>query len=70
MRTAPTGAWDLWRDEVRMGARSALDYDELFVAAWMDAGGLDALEDGLPELAAMWFTESEYHVLRMGVARV
>lgn len=66
MTPLPTGAWNLWRDEVNKGVRSALEPDLLMRAAWCDACGLDALEDGLPQLAEMWFAESRAYILKMG----
>lgn len=55
-----TGAWDVWRDEVRAGRRTAdFPADALYFAAYCDAMGLDRLDDGELHLAAMWFAESE-----------
>lgn len=54
-----TGAFDRWRDEVRAGIRTTDEpVDALFRAALCDANGLDALDDGMPELAQMLFEES------------
>ena len=66
MTPLPTGAWNLWRDEVLRGVRDRNDPDLLFRAAWCDANGLDALDDGFPMLAAAWFTESARYVALMG----
>lgn len=65
MTPLPTGAWNLWRDEVRAEKRSATDPDLLMRAAWCDAHGLDALDDGLLELAEMWFAESAAYLIQM-----
>lgn len=66
MTPLPTGAWNLWRDEMRAGVRTADDIDPLRNAAWCDACGLDALEDGLPRLAEMWFGEARILIHEMG----
>lgn len=65
MRATPTGAFDLFRDELRAGIRTMSDVDELYLAAWCEGWGLQRQREGFPELAAMWFTEAEAHVLNM-----
>jgi hypothetical protein len=64
----PLGAYDLWRDELRDGLRNGMDVDELMLAAWCEAWGIQRLAEGDEYLAAMWFAEAEYHVLRMEAA--
>jgi len=55
-----TGAWDRFRAEVRQGRRGRWEpRDQLFEAAYYDALGLDAYEDRLYALAALWFAESQ-----------
>lgn len=66
MTPLPTGAWNLWRDEMRAGVRTAQDIDLLYSAAWCDVCGLDALRDGLPRLAEMWFGEARILIRQMG----
>lgn len=66
MNPQPTGAWDLFRSEVRAGKRTKNDpTDPLWFAAMCDANGLDALDDENPIGAAIWFAESAYYVERM-----
>lgn len=68
-----TGAWDLWRDEVRDNLRSADEpMDALFHAAWYDSMGLDALDDHRATdsesalyMAEMFFEESERWLRRI-----
>jgi len=62
-----TGAWDMWRDELRAGRRTPDEpTDALYFAALCDSVGLDRLDEyretgveTLIRLAAMWFAESE-----------
>jgi hypothetical protein len=54
-----TGAWDRYRDEIRAGRRQHCNPpDALCLAAHADSMGLDALDDGLLELARMHFEDS------------
>jgi hypothetical protein len=68
-----TGAWDLWRDEVRAKTRTVDEpMDALFHAAWHDSMGLDALDDyrateseSALYMAEMFFEESECWLRRI-----
>lgn len=66
MKPMPTGAWDLWRAEVRAGSRTKDDpTDKLWLAALCDANGLDALEARDDTRAMIWFDQSAYWVGRL-----
>jgi hypothetical protein len=66
MKPMPTGAWDLWRAEVRAGLRTKDEpVDKLFLAALCDADGLDALDAGDSWRAMLWFDQAAYWVERM-----
>jgi hypothetical protein len=66
MKPLPTGAWDLWRAEVKAGLRTKEEpVDKLFLAALCDADGLDALDSGDQWRAMLWFDQAAYWVERM-----
>lgn len=71
MTPRPLGAWTLWQHEVIAGLRTIDEpMDALYHAAFCESKGLDALDEGRPGAAAMWFTEALTHVQQMGEERV
>ena len=68
MRKKPTGALEIWCEELRLGKRKATTFDALRRAAGYECAGLEFLHQGLA-LAAQVAFDSADHVIREAMKR-